>query len=261
MGAFGTPDVSIEKTTTGPGQVEIQVMSGGQGTTVDYGERECSIQGRHQKLLEEAPTSAVSDELRERMGAAAIERAAAVNYVGAGTVEFLLDADGSFYFMEMNTRIQVEHPVTEEVYGVDLIEQQIRVAMGERLENHAARINGHAIECRINAENPDRNFSPSPGRISAFNLPGGLGVRVDTHAYADYTIPANYDSMIAKLIVHGNTRQQAIGRMQRALDEFVIEGVATTIPFHRKLLRHPAFLEGAVDTHFVEQSDWTSMAA
>ena len=260
-GAFGNSDVYIEKLITGPRHVEIQVMGDGQGTTVHYGERECSIQRRHQKLLEEAPSSAVSDDLRARMGAAAIRGAAAVDYVGAGTVEFLLDADGNFYFMEMNTRIQVEHPVTEEIYGVDLIEQQIRVAMGERLENHSARMNGHAIECRINAENPDRNFSPSPGRISAFNLPGGLGVRVDTHAYADYTIPANYDSMIAKLIVHGSTRRQAIGRMQRALDEFVIEGVATTIPFHRKLLRHPAFLEGAIDTHFVEQSDWTSMAA
>ena len=259
-GAFGNPDVYIEKLIVKPRHVEIQVMGDGQGTTVHYGERECSVQRRHQKLLEEAPSSVVNQELRERMGAAAVRGAAAVDYVGAGTVEFLLDDDGNFYFMEMNTRIQVEHPVTEEVYGVDLIEQQIRVAMGERIENHSAQINGHAIECRINAENPDRNFSPSPGRISAFNLPGGLGVRVDTHVYADYTIPTNYDSMIAKLIVHGSSRKQAIGRMQRALDEFVIEGVATTIPFHKKLLRHPAFLGGEVDTHFVEQEDWGSFS-
>lgn len=258
-GAFGNPDVYVEKLITKPRHVEIQVMGDGQGTTMHYGERECSIQRRHQKLLEEAPSCAVSPDLRARMGAAAVRGAEAVKYVGAGTVEFLLDGDGNFYFMEMNTRIQVEHPVTEAIYGIDLIEQQIRVAMGERLDNHTGGMNGHAIECRINAENPDRNFSPSPGRISAFNLPGGLGVRVDTHAYADYTIPANYDSMIAKLIVHGSTRQQAIGRMQRALDEFVIEGVATTIPFHKKLLRHPAFLDGNIDTHFVEQEDWASV--
>ena len=259
-GAFGNPDVYIEKLITKPRHVEIQVMGDGQGTTVHYGERECSIQRRHQKLLEEAPSSVVDDDLRERMGHAAVQGAEAVQYVGAGTVEFLLDADGNFYFMEMNTRIQVEHPVTEAIYGIDLIEQQIRVAMGERLENNSRTMNGHAIECRINAENPDRNFSPSPGRISAFNLPGGPGVRVDTHAYTDYTIPANYDSMIAKLIVHGSTRKLAIGRMQRALDEFVIEGIATTIPFHRKLLRHPAFVTGDIDTHFVEQADWSLVA-
>ena len=194
------------------------------------------------------------------MGAAAILGAKHVEYKGAGTVEFLLDADGSFYFMEMNTRIQVEHPVTEEISGVDLIEQQIRVAMGDRIALPNRQMNGHAIECRINAENPDRNFSPSPGRITAFNPPGGPGVRVDTHAYAGYTIPPNYDSMIAKLIVHGSTRRHAIGRMQRALDEFVLEGVYTTIPFHRKLLRHPSFITGTIDTHFVEQEDWSTVA-
>lgn len=250
--AFGNPDVYIEKLIQEPRHVEIQIMGDGQGTTVHYGERECSVQRRHQKLLEESPSSVVDADLREQMGAAAVLGASAVNYKGAGTVEFLLDANGNFYFMEMNTRIQVEHPVTEEVVGLDLIEQQILVAMGERINESVLKMNGHAIECRINAEDPERNFRPSPGRITAFHLPGGPGVRVDTHAYAGYEVPPHYDSMIAKLIVHARTRELAIRRMLRALDEFVLEGVATTIPFHRKLLMHPEFVQGNIDTHFVE---------
>ncbi len=250
--AFGNSDIYIEKLIQNPRHIEIQIMGDGKGSAVHYGERECSIQRRHQKLLEEAPSIAVDEDLRARMGAAAIAGAEAVNYEGAGTVEFLLDASGEFYFMEMNTRIQVEHPVTEEVTGLDLIQQQIRIAMGESLPKSDISIRGHAIECRINAEDPDENFRPCPGRIEQFHVPGGPGVRIDTHAYAGYVIPTYYDSMIAKLITYAPTREWAIRRMQRALDEFTLEGVATTIPFHKKLLQHPAFLSGEIDTHFVE---------
>ena len=228
------------------------MLGDGQGTTIHFGERECSIQRRHQKLLEESPSPAVDEALRRRMGEAAIRGADAVNYEGAGTVEFLLDPQGDFYFMEMNTRIQVEHPVTEEVADVDLIEYQIRVAMGENVRSREVDLHGHAIECRINAENPFRNFSPSPGRISTLHVPGGHGVRVDTHAYAGYVIPPHYDSMIAKLIVHARTRELAINKMLRALDEFILEGVKTTIPFHQQLLQHPDFRAGRFDTHFLE---------
>ena len=252
-GAFGNPDVYLEKLVVKPRHVEIQVLGDGQGTTIHFGERECSIQRRHQKLLEESPSPVVDEALRNRMGEAAILGADAVNYEGAGTVEFLLDADGNFYFMEMNTRIQVEHPVTEEVADLDLIEFQIRVAMGDTLRAREVELNGHAIECRINAENPFRNFSPSPGRISTFHVPGGHGVRVDTHAYAGYVIPPHYDSMIAKLIVKARTRELAINKMVRALDEFVLEGVKTTIPFHQQLLQHPDFRKGDFDTHFLER--------
>lgn len=251
-GAFGNSDIYIEKLIQNPRHIELQVMGDGRGRAIHYGERECSIQRRHQKLLEEAPSIAVDEHLRARMGAAAIAGAEAVNYEGAGTVEFLLDAGGEFYFMEMNTRIQVEHPVTEEVTGADLIQQQIRIAMGERLSESEIPIRGHAIECRINAEDPGKNFRPCPGRIVEFHPPGGPGVRMDTHVYAGYVIPPHYDSMIAKLITCAPTREWAIRRMQRALDEFVLEGVATTIPFHRELLQHPAFLSGEVNTHFVE---------
>ena len=252
-GAFGNPDVYLEKLVVKPRHVEIQVLGDGQGTTIHFGERECSIQRRHQKLLEESPSPVVDEALRNRMGEAAILGSDAVNYEGAGTVEFLLDADGNFYFMEMNTRIQVEHPVTEEVADLDLIEFQIRVAMGDTLRPREVELNGHAIECRINAENPFRNFSPSPGRISTFHVPGGHGVRVDTHAYAGYVIPPHYDSMIAKLIVHARTRELAINKMVRALDEFVLEGVKTTIPFHQQLLQHPDFRNGNFDTHFLDR--------
>jgi len=250
--AFGNPGVYIEKYITKPRHIEIQLVGDGQGTVVHFGERECSIQRRHQKLLEEAPSPVITPDLRARMGEAAIRGAQAVNYRGAGTIEFLLDADGSFYFMEMNTRIQVEHPVTEEVTNTDLIEQQLRVAMGERLEPRIMPIEGHSIECRINAENPFRNFSPSPGTITALHTPKGRGVRVDTHVYAGYTIPQYYDSMIAKLIVHAETRERAIAKMLRALDEFVVEGVQTTIPFHQQLLRDPRFHAGDFDTKFLE---------
>jgi len=250
--AFGDGSVYVEKFVTAPRHVEIQVLGDGKGHVVHFGERECSIQRRHQKLLEESPSPAVDQALRERMGAAAVRGAESVNYEGAGTVEFLLDASGEFYFMEMNTRIQVEHPVTEEVTDTDLIAAQIRVAMGEPIEAMELRMEGHAIECRINAENPFRGFSPAPGRILTFHPPGGHGVRVDTHVYAGYVIPPHYDSMIAKLIVRGATREMAIRKALRALDEFVIEGVHTTIPFHLQLLRHPDFQAGRFDTRFLE---------
>ena len=252
-GAFGNSELYIEKLIQNPRHIEVQIMGDGQGTTLHYGERECSIQRRHQKLLEEAPSVAVDQNLRTRMGAAAIAGAESVHYEGAGTVEFLLDASGEFYFMEMNTRIQVEHPVTEEITGLDLIRQQIRIAMGERLTSSDTPVHGHAIECRINAEDPASNFRPTPGRIEQFHAPGGPGIRIDTHVYTGYMIPPHYDSMIAKLIAYAPTREWAIRRMQRALDEFVLEGIPTTISFHKELLQHPAFISGKVDTHFVEQ--------
>ena len=250
--AFGNGDVYIEKFVTGPRHVEIQVLGDGRGKVLHFGERECSIQRRHQKLLEESPSPIVDADLRERMGQAAIKGAEAVVYEGAGTVEFLVDADRNFYFMEMNTRIQVEHPVTEEVTDCDLIEYQIRVAMGEKIISKPPPLEGHAIECRINAENPFKGFSPSPGKITTFHPPGGHGVRVDTHVYAGYVIPPNYDSMIAKLIVRGRTRELAIQKALRALDEFVIEGVQTTIPFHSQLLKDEKFRAGEFDTRFLE---------
>ncbi len=250
--AFGSPDVYLEKFVDKPRHVEIQVLGDGKGTVVHFGERECSIQRRHQKLVEEAPSPIMDAALREEMGAAAIRGAEVVNYEGAGTVEFLVDAGRNFYFMEMNTRIQVEHPVTEAVTDCDLVEYQLRVAMGQGIVVKERPIEGHAIECRINAENPFRNFSPSPGTITAFHPPGGHGVRVDTHAFAGYTIPPHYDSMIAKLIVRAKTRDQAIGKMKRALDEFVIEGVQTTIPFHSQLMDDPDFRAGTFDTRFLE---------
>jgi acetyl-CoA carboxylase biotin carboxylase subunit len=253
--AFGNPAVYMEKVVTKPRHVEIQLLGDGQGNVMHFGERECSIQRRHQKLLEEGPSPIVDEDLRERMGEAAIQGAAAVNYAGAGTIEFLVDAERNFYFMEMNTRIQVEHPVTEEITDTDLVEHQIRVAMGDTIESHTVPITGHAIECRINAENPFRNFSPSPGVIEAFHQPGGHGIRVDTHAYSGYRIPPHYDSMIAKLVVHGKTREQAINKMRRALDEFVIEGIDTTIPFHQQLMRDPRFQAGDFDTRFLDDFD------
>ncbi len=251
--AFGDGSVYVEKFVSSPRHIEVQVMGDGKGRVIHFGERECSIQRRHQKLLEESPSPVVDEQLRARMGDAAIRGAEAVLYEGAGTVEFLLDASGEFYFMEMNTRIQVEHPVTEEVTDTDLIAAQILVAMGEPMAAADLRMEGHAIECRINAENPFRGFSPSPGRILTFHPPGGHGVRVDTHVYAGYVIPPHYDSMIAKLIVRGANRDMAIHKMLRALGEFVIEGVQTTIPFHLQLLRHPDFQAGRFDTRFLER--------
>jgi len=251
--AFNNGDLYIEKYIEKPRHVELQVLGDQHGTVVHLGERDCSIQRRHQKLIEESPSPAVSPELRQRMGDAAVSAAKSIRYEGAGTIEFLLDANNDFYFMEMNTRIQVEHPVTEAVTGVDLIREQIRAAAGEKLpENGFPLPEGHAIECRINAEDPAHDFRPSPGRIETWHQPSGLGVRVDSHAYQGYMIPPYYDSMIAKLIAYGATRDEAIDRMQQALEEFVIEGVATTIPFHKRVMRHTKFREGDFDTHFLE---------
>lgn len=250
--AFGNGDLYLEKFVTQPRHVEIQLLGDGKGTVIHFGERECSIQRRHQKLVEESPSPIITPELRKQMGEAAIRGAEAVNYEGAGTVEFLVDADRNFYFIEMNTRIQVEHPVTEEVTDCDLIEYQIRVAMGETVRKREIQMEGHSIECRINAENPFKNFSPSPGVITTFHPPGGHGIRLDTHAYTGYKIPPHYDSMIGKLIVRAHTRDLAIKKMRRALDEFVIEGVKTTIPFHKQLMVHPDFQSGNFDTHFLE---------
>jgi len=250
--AFGNGDVYLEKFIEKPRHVEIQLLGDGKGNVIHFGERECSIQRRHQKLLEESPSPAVNEELRQRMGEAAVRGAQSVNYEGAGTIEFLLDKHGDFYFMEMNTRIQVEHPVTEEVTGFDLIEQQIRVANGMEIEAQDVKLEGHSIECRINAEDPFRKFAPSPGVITAFHPPGGHGIRIDTHVYTGYRIPQHYDSMIAKLISRAPTRELAIAKMIRALDEFVVEGVRTTIPFHQQLLQDERFRAGDFDTHFLE---------
>jgi acetyl-CoA carboxylase, biotin carboxylase subunit len=252
--AFGDPSVYLEKYLARPRHIEIQIMGDRHGNVVHLGERECSLQRRHQKLLEEAPSVALTPELRERMGEAATRGAKAIGYFSAGTVEFLLDEDGSFYFMEMNTRIQVEHPVTELVTGVDLVKEQIRVAAGERLSFDATpELRGHCIECRINAEDPKRNFAPSPGQITIFHPPGGPGVRVDTHVYAGYMVPPYYDSLIGKLIVHGNTRAEALVRTRIALESFIIEGVHTTIPFLLELLQDEDVLAGRLDTKLVER--------
>ncbi|MBW4619856.1 MAG: acetyl-CoA carboxylase biotin carboxylase subunit [Cyanosarcina radialis HA8281-LM2] len=253
--AFGNSGVYLEKFIDRPRHIEFQVLADGYGNVVHLGERDCSIQRRHQKLLEEAPSPVLTPELRAKMGTAAVMAAKSINYVGAGTVEFLLDGSGKFYFMEMNTRIQVEHPVTEMITGLDLIAEQIRVARGERLgfTQEQVSFRGHAIECRINAEDPDRNFRPQPGRIGGYLPPGGPGVRMDSHVYTDYEIPAYYDSLIGKLIVWGSDRPTAIERMKRALRECAITGVITTIGFHQKILETPEFLKGEVYTNFVEQ--------
>jgi acetyl-CoA carboxylase, biotin carboxylase subunit len=254
--AFNNGDLYVEKYIERPRHIEIQVLGDKDGTVVHLGERDCSVQRRHQKLIEEAPSTAVTPELRQRMGDAAVAAAKSIDYEGAGTIEFLLDASGHFYFMEMNTRIQVEHPVTEAVTGVDLIREQIRIAAGEKLDPDMFKGHqGHAIECRINAEDPSHDFRPSPGLITTWHMPSGYGVRVDSHVYQGYTIPSHYDSMIGKLIVHGKDRSEALARARQALEEFVIEGVHTTIPFHRKVMEHPAFIEGDVDTHFIERLD------
>ncbi len=250
--AFGNRAVYIEKYIEEPRHIEIQIMGDRAGTVLHFGERDCSIQRRHQKLLEESPSPALSPELREAMGMAAIKGAKSAKYIGAGTVEFLLDKNKNFYFMEMNTRIQVEHPVTEEVYGVDLVKMQLQVVAGERLKRQRIKPLWHAIECRINAEDPSAGFRPSPGHITSLHFPGGFGVRVDSHAYAGYYISPYYDSLIAKLIVKGKNREEAISRMHRALDEFVIEGIKTTIPFHKKLMKNEKFQSGIFDTNFIE---------
>ncbi len=253
--AFGNGDIYVEKLLLGPRHIEFQVLGDTHGTVVHLGERDCSIQRRNQKLIEESPSTAVTPALRARMGEAAVRGARSARYISAGTVEFLLDARGDFYFMEMNTRIQVEHPVTELVTGVDLVKEQIRIAAGERIsvEQGKLGLRGHAIECRINAEDPERNFAPCPGTITEFYVPGGPGIRVDTHVFGGYVIPPHYDSMIAKLLAHGNTREEAIARMRRALNEFVIEGVATTIPFHIEMMNDPDFRAGRFDTGTLER--------
>jgi len=255
LAAFGSGTVYVERYLDRPRHVEFQIMGDTHGNVMHLCERDCSVQRRHQKLIEEAPSPAVDQELRERMGDAAVKAAKEIDYVGAGTIEFLLDDDGSFYFMEMNTRIQVEHPVTEMVTNYDLVKDQIRAAAGEEVTFHLVgnRVRGHAIECRVNAEDPYRNFQPSPGTITAFHPPGGPGIRVDTHIYDGYTVPPFYDSLLAKVIAHGTTRAEALTRMYHALDSFIVEGVTTTIPFLKRVIQHPDFQAGNVDTKFLER--------
>jgi acetyl-CoA carboxylase, biotin carboxylase subunit len=252
--AFGVGDVYIEKYLESPRHIEYQILGDHHGNVVHLGERECSIQRRHQKLIEESPSMAVSDKVRRKMGAVVVDAARAVQYTNAGTFEFLMDAKGNFYFMEVNTRIQVEHPVTEFVTGLDIVKEQIRIAAGERLSFKQSEVTftGHAMECRVNAEDPV-TFVPSPGLIHAFSIPGGPGVRVDTAAHAECTIPPNYDSMIAKIIVHGRDRQEAIARMKRVLEMSVVEGIRTSIPLHLRILNDPDFVAGRLSTHFMER--------
>lgn len=253
--AFGRAQVYLEKYMKSPRHVEIQIVADEYGNIVHLGERDCTIQRRYQKLIEESPSPVVDDELRRKMGDTALRGAKSVNYTSLGTMEFLLDKDKNFYFLEMNTRLQVEHPVTELVTGIDLVKEQIRLATGEELGycQEDIRWQGSAIECRINAEDSDNGFSPCPGKITGYNMPGGPGIRVDTHAYAEYVIPPFYDSLIAKLIAHGKTREEATSRMERSLEECVIEGVKTTIPFHRTILANSNFISGNFSTDFVEQ--------
>ncbi len=253
--AFGNSGVYIEKLIDRPHHIEFQVIGDSHGRIIHLGERDCSIQRRNQKIVEECPSPLVDDDLRKRMGDCSVKLAAAVGYENAGTMEYLVDRDGNFYFMEMNTRIQVEHPVTEEAYGCDLVREQIRVASGEPLSEQVAnaRARSHAIECRINAEDPDANFQPSPGTIELYYAPGGRGVRIDSHVYSGYTIPSYYDSMISKLICVSSTRPGAIRRMVRALSEYLITGIKTTIPFQAKIMENADFLRGNFDTGFVEK--------
>ena len=250
--AFGNDGMYMEKFVENPRHIEIQIVSDKSGKTCHLSERDCSIQRRHQKLTEETPSPFMTDDLRKRMGEAAVKAAEYIKYEGAGTVEFLVDKNRDFYFMEMNTRIQVEHPITEEVIDYDLIREQIKVASGIKVSGNHYFPKLHSIECRINAEDPYNNFRPSPGKITNLHLPGGHGVRLDTHVYSGYVIPPNYDSMIAKLIVTSQTREEAIDKMRRALDEFIIEGIKTTIPFHRQLMDDPAYVEGDYTTKFME---------
>ncbi|MDA1642978.1 MULTISPECIES: acetyl-CoA carboxylase biotin carboxylase subunit [unclassified Bacillus cereus group] len=256
--AFGNPGVYLEKYVEDFRHVEIQIMADTHGNAIHLGERDCTIQRRLQKLLEESPSPALDENVRKQMGEAAVKAAVAVDYTGAGTVEFIYEyKTKSFYFMEMNTRIQVEHPVTEMVTGIDLIKEQILVASGEKLslQQEEVQFNGWAIECRINAENPAKKFMPSPGKVEMYLPPGGFGIRVDSAVYPGYSIPPFYDSMVAKLIVHGKTREEAIAKMKRALSEFVVEGVHTTIPFHLQLLDHPDFVKGEFNTKFLEEHE------
>ena len=250
--AFNNPGLYIEKFIENPRHVEIQIVGDQFGNVHSYGERDCSVQRRHQKLIEEAPSPIITEEIRKKMSEAAVLGAKAVNYEGAGTIEFIVDKNLNFYFIEMNTRIQVEHPVTEMVQGLDLIKQQILVAAGKKVENLPKKPNGHSFEFRINAEDPDNNFRPSPGRIEYLHFPGGFGIRIDSHVYNDYVIPPYYDSLIAKRIVWGTDRQHAIKRAQRAFEEFTIEGVKTTIPLHKKILANKDFQNANYDTSFID---------
>ena len=253
--AFGNGDVYIEKLILNPHHVEFQIMADSHGKVVHLGERDCSIQRRNQKVIEECPSPLLTPALRKKMGKAAVKLADAVGYVNAGTMEFLVDSQGNYYFIEMNTRIQVEHTITEEVYGCDLVREQIKIAAGEHLSPHVANATprSHAIQCRINAEDPERGFQPSPGKIAFYYAPGGRGVRIDSHAYTGYVVPPYYDSMIAKLITVGATRETCIDRMRRALDEYYITGIKTTVPFHAAMMRNADFRNGKYDTGFVER--------
>ncbi|SEK84864.1 acetyl-CoA carboxylase, biotin carboxylase subunit [Aquimarina amphilecti] len=250
--AFGNDDMYMEKLIEEPRHIEIQVVGDSNGRACHLSERDCSVQRRHQKLTEETPSPFMTDELRDEMGAAAVKAAEYIKYEGAGTVEFLVDKHRNFYFMEMNTRIQVEHPITEQVVDYDLIREQILVAAGVPISGKNYYPQLHSIECRINAEDPYKDFRPSPGKITNLHLPGGHGVRIDTHVYSGYIIPPNYDSMIAKLITTAQTREEAINKMKRALDEFVVEGIKTTVPFHRQLMDHPDYVSGDYTTKFME---------
>lgn len=254
IAAFGNGELYIEKYIPEPKHVEVQILADNRGDVIYLGERDCTIQRRHQKLVEESPSPAVDERLRRKLGEMAIKVVRAIRYRNAGTVEFILDKNGDFYFMEMNTRIQVEHPVTEMVTGIDLVKEQIKIASGLPLSYRQSdiRIHGHSIECRINAEDPE-TFMPSPGTITSYNVPGGPGVRVDTAVYQNYTVPPHYDSMIAKVITHGNHRDEALNRMQRALEEYIIEGIKTTIPFHKKILLDSDFRRGEFYTNFLER--------
>ena len=257
--AFGNGDIYIEKFIQNPRHIEVQILADKYGNAIHLGERECSIQRRHQKLIEESPSPLVDDDTRKKIGDAAVSGAKSVNYVGVGTIEFLMDSQKNFYFMEMNTRIQVEHPVTEMVTGVDLIKQQIKMHAGKecpKLDNFQLR--GHSIECRINAEDPSNNFMPFPGKITSFHIPGGKGVRVDSHAYAGYVIPSQYDSMIGKIIVHAKNRERAIIRMQRALEETIIDGPKTTIPYQMAIMKDEVFKSGDFDTSFLETFNYNA---
>jgi acetyl-CoA carboxylase biotin carboxylase subunit len=257
--AFNNPEVFIEKFVREPRHIEFQILADKHGNVIHLGERECSVQRKHQKLLEESPSPALDEKLRKKMGEAAIRIARSVNYYSAGTVEFLLDENNHFSFMEMNTRIQVEHPVTEEVTNFDLIKEQIKVAAGEKVSGKHYYPQLYAMECRINAEDPSKDFRPNPGKIQSLHIPGGQGVRVDSHVYAGYTIPPNYDSMIAKLIVSAQSREECIVRMSRALDEFIIEGIKTTIPFHKKLMKDEIFRSGRFTTDFLNGFDFSDL--
>jgi acetyl-CoA carboxylase biotin carboxylase subunit len=253
--AFGNGSVYIEKYIQNPRHIEFQILADSHGKVVHLGERDCSVQRRHQKLIEESPSPFLTSDLRKRMGKIAVRAAEAAEYENAGTIEFIVDPKGEFYFIEMNTRIQVEHPVTEEVTGIDLVKEQIRIAAGEKLafDQKDIEFRGHAIECRINAEDPARNFTPSPGTIGLYYAPGGHGVRVDSHVYSGYTIPSYYDSLIGKLIAHGDNRKMALERLYRALSEYLIRGIKTTIPLHKAILSDPAFIAGKATTAYLEE--------